>query len=206
MAVADASYWVYNRELQVAGTGGYASGDQDPNFVVKDSNFKGFIGLQEVYAGKRVKSVFLLGTVGKVKRPGTQPEYPLANKDFASSFSGFTNLGFVGAGLTWKPASCAESRFVWNPNIFVYWEPSPGKKYDNVTKTDLSEQASKYLGIELNTFLSYYPFASLKCFAIGSLFLPGTHFKDIKGKPVTPRFSVGNDTAYTVNIGMEFTF
>lgn len=223
MFVSDASYWVYNRELQVAVTGGYASGDQDPNFVVKDGNFKGFIGLQEVYAGKRVKSVFLLGTVGKVKRPGTQPENPLSNKDFASSASGFTNLAFVGSGFTWKPASCAESRFVWNPNIFAYWEPSPGKKFDAVSGKDLPEQASKFLGIEVNTFLSYYPFASLKCFAIGSVFLPGTHFKDIKGKPLTPPQkkalesfqkrpdaalvpNIGNDTAYTINIGMEFAF
>jgi hypothetical protein len=225
MFVADASYWVYNREFQIAGTFGYASGDQDPNFTVKDGDFKGFVGLQEVYAGKRVKSVFLLGTVGKVKRPGTQPENPLANKDFASSASGFTNLGFVGAGCSWMPASCAESKFVWNPNLFVYWEPSPGKKFDALTGKDLPEQASKFLGVEINGFLSYYPFASLKCFAIGSVFLPGTHFKDIRGKPLTPLQkralenyinnpkrdpalipNIGDDTAYTVNIGMEFTF
>ncbi len=225
MFVADASYWVYKREFQVAVTGGYASGDQDPNFVVKDGDFKGFIGLQEVYAGKRVKSVFLLGTVGKVKRPGTQPENPLSNKDFASTASGFTNLAFLGAGFTWKPAACAESRFVWNPNVFAYWEPSPGKKFDAKTGKDLPEMASKFLGIEVNTFLSYYPFASLKCFAIGSVFLPGTHFKDIKGKPLTPGQkralesyiknpdqnpnlipNIGNDTAYTINIGMEFAF
>lgn len=224
MFVGDASYWLFGaKEVQVAVTGGYASGDQDPNFVVQDGNFKGFIGLQEVYAGKRVKSVFLLGTVGKVKRPGTQPENPLANKDFASSTSGFTNLAFFGSGLTWKPASCAATRFVCNPNVFAYWEPSPGNKFDAKTGKDLNEQASKFLGIEVNTFLSYYPFASLKCFAIGSVFLPGKHFKDIKGKPLNAGQkraletfqkrpddalvpNIGNDTAYTINIGMEFTF
>lgn len=225
MFVGDASYWFCNKELQLAATVGYTSGDQDPNFQVKDGDFKGFIGLQEVYAGKRVKSVFVLGTVGKVKRPGQNPEYPLSNKDFASSSSGFTNLGFVGTGLTWKPKSCAESRFVWNPNVLVYWEPSPGRKFDAQIGKDLPEKASKYLGVELNTFLSYYPFASLKCFAIGSLFLPGTHFKDIKGKPLTPAQkrvldayiknpdrdpnlipNIGNDSAYTINIGMEFAF
>jgi hypothetical protein len=225
MFVGDASYWIYNREIQIAGTVGFASGDQDPNLVVGNKDFDGFIGLQEVYAGKRVKSVFLLGTVGKVKRPGTQPENPLANKDLASSTSGFTNLGFVGSGLIWKPASCAATRFVWNPNVLVYWEPSPGKKFDATTGKDLPQRASKFLGTEINTFLSYYPFASLKCFAIGSVFLPGTHFKDIKGKPLTPnqkraldKFinnpkhdldlipNIGDDTAYTINIGMEFTF
>jgi hypothetical protein len=222
MAVADAGYWVYRKVLQVAITGGYASGDQDPNFDVIDGDFKGFIGLQEAYAGKRVKSVFLLGTVGKAKRPGTAPENPLANKDFAASCSGFTNLGFIGSGLTWKPADCV-TRFVLNPNVFAYWEPSPGKKFNAQTGMNSPEDASKFLGIELNTFLSYYPFASLKCFAIGSVFFPGQHFKDIKGKPLDdaqkraldkfkinfdPKSlpNVGDDIAYTINIGMEFAF
>lgn len=221
MAVGDASYWVYRKTLQVAVTGGYASGDQDPNFLVKDGDFKGFIGLQEAYAGKRVKSVFLMGTVGKAKRPGTVPENPLSNKDFASSCSGFTNLGFFGSGLTWKPT--CETRFVFNPNVFTYWEPSPGKKFNPQTGMNSDQDASKFLGVELNAFLSYFPFASMRCFAIGSMFLPGQHFKDIKGKPLDdaqkraldkfknnfdPRSlpNVGDDIAYTINLGMEFSF
>ena len=224
MFVADASYWLYKNEFQIAATGGIASGDQDPNHKVVDGNYKGFIGLQEIYSGKRVKSVFLLGTVGKVKRPGATPENPLANKDFAASASGFTNLAFLGSGFTWKPRSCSDTRFVWNPNIFVYWEMSPGKKFDAFTGQDLPGQASKFLGVELNTFLSYYPLSSLKCFAIGSVFLPGQHFTDIKGKPLDagqkerleqwqrqgadPRLipNSGDNTSYTINIGLEFAF
>ncbi len=224
MIVGDALYWVCKNEFQVALTVGLASGDQDPNFQVKDGTYDGFIGLQEVYAGKRVKSVFLLGTVGKVKRPGAAPENPLANKDFAVTASGFTNLGFVGAGCTWKPASCGDVRLIWNPNIFAYWEDSPGNKFDAFTGTNLPTRASSFLGVELNSFLSYYPFASLKCFAIGSVFFPGKHFTDIKGKPLdkgqkkllarldrqglNPDLipNIGDNTAYTINIGLEFTF
>lgn len=221
MAVADASYWIYRKTLQVAVTGGYASGDQDPNFDVIDGDFKGFIGLQEAYSGKRVKSVFLMGTVGKVKRPGTAPENPTANKDFANCCSGFTNLGFFGSGLTWKPT--CETRFVFNPNFFAYWEPSPGKKFHSQAGINSHEDASKFLGIEFNAFLSYYPFASLKCFGIGSIFLPGQHFNDIKGKPLDEAQkraldklknnfhhkslpNIGDDIAYTINFGMEFAF
>lgn len=223
MIVGDASYWVYPKVLQVAVTAGYASGDQDPNHEVVDGDFEGFIGLQEIYSGKRVKSVFLLGTVGKVRRPGTQPEFPLANKDFASSFNGFSNLAFIGSGLTWKPVSCADSKLVWNPNIFAYWEPSPGQKFDPLTDTNLPTQASKFMGVEINTFLSYYPFASLKCFAIGSVFFPGQHFTDIKGKPANAEErkalaewqknpnpatipNAGDNVAYTINFGLEFAF
>jgi hypothetical protein len=177
-----------------------------------------------VYSGKRVKSVFLLGTVGKVKRPGTAPENPLANRDFAVASSGFTNLAFLGAGCTWKPTWCGERRLVFNPNVFAYWEPSPGNKFNAFTGKEIKQKASSFLGIEVNGFLSYYPIPSLKCFAIGSVFFPGQHFTDIKGKPLDnaqkrllERFdqngpivelipNIGDDTSYTINIGMEFAF
>lgn len=226
MAVADASYWILKNELQVAGTVGYASGDQDPNYDVMDRNFKGFIGLQEVYAGKRVKNVFVLGTVGKVRRPGTQPENPQANKDFATSHNGFTNLIFVGSGLTWKPSSCADTQFICQPNIFAYWEPSPGKKFDALAGVDLPDEASKFMGVELNTFFSYYPVSSIKCYAIGSIFFPGKHFTDVRGKPANKEElklleewrktaaghlldnvpNINDSIAYTINIGFEFAF
>lgn len=230
MLVTDASYWVYKKDVQVAITGGYASGDQDPNFTLIDGNYKGFIGLQEVYAGKRVKSVFLLGTVGKVRRPGTQPELPLGSKDFTTGSSGFTNLGFVGTGVTWKPTSCKETRVVVNPNLIAYWAASPGNKFSPSTGMDTNTPARNYMGSELNLFISYYPFAALKCFAIGSVFLPGGYFTDHKGKPFNAEErrllqiwqatnatgsqelnsknlpNVGDDLAYTINFGLEFAF
>jgi len=223
MVVGDAAYWIYPTEFQVAITAGIASGDRDPNDEVKDGTYDGFIGLQEVYAGKRVKSVFLLGTVGKVKRPGTAPENPLAAHDFATSTSGFTNLILFGSGCTWKPAWCT-TRLVINPNIFAYWEDVPGPKFDPFTAKDLPTQSSPFLGIELNTFISYYPIDSLKCFAIGSVFFPGAHFRDIKGKPLDDAQkrllerldrkglnanlipNIGDNIAYTINFGMEFAF
>lgn len=223
MIVGDASYWLYKKEFQVAFTAGMASGDKDPNNEVKDGTFGGFIGLQEVYAGKRVKSVFLLGTVGKVKRPGATPENGLANRDFAASTTGFTNLRFLGMGSTWKPSSC-DTRFVWNPNLFVYWEDKSGFKYDPLAKKDTSIPANPFLGVEVNSFLSWYPFESLKCFAIGSIFIPGQHFTDIKGKPLDAAQkkalefatkkgtdlkllpNIGDDISYTINVGMEFAF
>ena len=219
MIVADASYWLYKKDFQIAATAGIASGDKDPNNNVVDGTYDGFIGLQEVYSGKRVKSVFLLGTVGKVKRPGTTPEDPLANKDFAASHTGFTNLTFLGAGCTWKPSWC-DTRFVWNPNVLAYWADVPPNKFDAITRKDLPFPASSFMGVELNSFLSYYPFSTLKCFAITSVFFPGQYFTDIKGKPLSsdqkralqkttnPSHipNIGDNVAYTLNIGLEFAF
>lgn len=230
MVVTDASYWVLKDVLQVAVTGCYASGGEDPNHnPLAHEDFNGFVGLQEVYAGKRVKNVFLLGVVGKVRRPGTQPELPLANKDFTSGYSGFTNLAFFGSGVTWNPSSCSDAKLVINPNVFAYWAPYPGKKFDPFTGTNSIETAGKYMGTEFNGFLSYYPIKSLKCFSICSVFFPGQYFTDHRGKPFnaeekkalaawqaanpnpeTARLDTlpngGNDIAYTVNFGFEFTF
>ncbi len=231
MFVADASYWVYKNNVQVAVTGGYASGDQDPNYHHNDHEFNGFIGLQEVYAGKRVKSVFLLGTVGKVRRPGTQPELPYADKDYTSGYSGFTNLAFFGAGTTWKPSFCSsESRVVINPNVFAYWAPHPGHKFNPFTGRNIKGLlAGKYMGTEVNAFLSYYPLESVKCFVIGSVFVPGQFFTDHRGKPFNTDEkkeldawreknpnpekadfgtlpNIRDDIGYTINIGVEFAF
>src|SRR5690606_34082709 len=67
MLVADASYSSKNKNFSVAATVGVASGDDNPNFDRRDGTYDGFISLQEIYSGKRVRSVFLFGGAGKVK-------------------------------------------------------------------------------------------------------------------------------------------
>ena len=58
MCVGDFRFWLCERELMLAFTAGIASGDQIRIQKLLMVDFAGFIGLQEVYAGKRVKSVF----------------------------------------------------------------------------------------------------------------------------------------------------
>ena len=70
MAVVDSSYLFEDVDLKVAAAYGYASGDDNPHTVERDKNYKGFVGLHELYAGKRVPSVFVLDA-RKVKRPLT---------------------------------------------------------------------------------------------------------------------------------------
>ena len=223
MAVTDAAYWVYKKDLQLATTVGFASGDQDPNLEVVDGNFDGFIGLQEIYNGKRVKSVFLLGTVGKVKHPGQEPIADDSPKDFPSSTSGFTNILFWGNGLTWKPSLSCRS-FSINPNFFLYWEPDPGNKFSAKLKKDLNCEARHFLGTEVNTFVSAQLFDNLKLWGIGSVFFPDGHFKDIRGKPLNKDQAaaldrldrtgfdddkvpnMGDDVGFTVNMGIDYTF
>jgi len=223
MFVADGNYFLYKKEFQVATTLGYASGGLDPHSTTMDSLYDGFIGLQEVYMGKRVKSVFLLGTVGKVKRPGSEPIEDNSPRDFSISTSGFTNLLFWGGGFTWKPNTTCRI-FSINPNVFVYWEPFAGNTYSIVQMADTNFPARNFLGTEINTFISAQLFDNLKLWGIGSAFFPDGHFTDIRGKPLNKDQlnalkkltvtgfdddkvpNIGNNAGFTVNIGIDYTF
>jgi len=223
MFVTDALIWLYKKDLQLAATVGIASGDDNPNDETKDGNYTGFIGLQEIYSGKRVKSAFLLSGSGKVKRILSQPSPETSINKFSSTVSRFTNLVFTGAGTTWKPTGW-KKEFNFNTNILAYWQESPSNKFDLKTQKNLDERASTYLGTELNIFSHIYLVKDMKLYIIGSIFFPGTHYKDIKGKPVTADQAkalaaidtstgdftrvpnIGDNSAYTLNIGIDFRF
>jgi len=224
MFVADASWWIVPKKLQMAATVGVASGDDNPNEETKDTNYTGFIPLQEIYAGKRVKSAFLLGGSGKLRRYLNSPVSQQSPNRFSKTVSGFTNLVFVGSGLTYKDIYSNDRRLSVNPNIISYWQEHPVRRYDVVTRQDSSEFASTFLGTELDVFINYYPSNNLRLFFVGSIFCPGKHFDDIRGKPIDAdqdkeldRFdetgynkdllpNIGDDKALTLNIGLEFNF
>ena len=224
MIVGDAAVWLIKDQLRLAVTGGCASGDANPNEINMDGKYSGFIPLQEVYFGKRVPSVFLLGSGGQLNRPLSQPRNNLqAPSRFASAVNGFTNLILGGGGLLWKPET--EDRNVsFNPNIIAFWQHFPGFKFDAMTGKDTNEMASSYLGLELNMFFDYMMFDNTKFFIVSSLFVPGKHFSDIKGRPINadqerrlnrvnrtsitgaPIPNIGDDYAFTFNIGIEVKF
>ncbi len=229
MAIADAAYWFCDRSMRVATMAGVASGDQDPNRDINDpldsnvdGNYKGFIPLQEIYSGNRVKSALLLGNPGKIPRPLTTPRPGLFDI-VPSSDAGFTNLVFTGGSYLWTPKWVCK-RFNVQPNIIAYWQQRATNKFDIKTKMSLPELASRYLGLEINTFFDIELLKDFKLYAVGGAFIPGSHYKDIKGKPlnkdqqrILDRLDVtgvdtdnvpllGTDTAYTINIGLEYRF
>lgn len=223
MFVVDAAYWAFNKDLQFAVATGIATGDENPNNETKDGTYTGFIGLQEIYSGKRVRSAFVLGGAGKLRRPLSAPESEQAPSEFSQTVSGFTNLVFFGTSAKWKPSQF-KREFVCQPNMLAYWQEKPTKKFDARTNSDLDCFASNYLGTELNLFSHYMLFENLKMFLVGSVFFPGSHYRDIRGKPLTRDESalldeldrtgfddsripnLGADTSYTLNVGFEFKF
>jgi hypothetical protein len=213
MFVADAAYSFCDKDLQIAVAAGVTSGDDNPNFETKDGTYNGFIGLQEVYSGKRVRSVFLLGGAGRIKRllstPATKDVQAPSTK--AQAISGFTNLVFCGTSLKWKPKSWEKS-FEINPNVLGLWQER------NIGN------ARTFLGVETGLFINYSLMKDLKLFWVSSLFFPGSHYKDRMGSPVLTEeeraflnssnptgkedriVGLGNNVAYTYNLGLIYTF
>lgn len=235
MFVADAAYNCNpQKTLRVAATAGYASGDKNPNqdFLnpndsAVDGDFKGFIGLQELYSGSRVQSVFLLGGTGKVPRPLAIPVSTAVADRVPSTIIGFTNLKFVGTGVHWYPGDCGRVIGI-RSNMLAYWQADATNAFDRVTGKSFPDiMARNYLGTEFNIFADVdllKDFDTFKLFAVSSVFVPGTHFKDIRGTPLNKdelKLIESNDVtgilddnnpllsdnlAYTLNIGIECRF
>lgn len=223
MLVADAARYFCDHTLAVAATIGYASGDEDPNHVRKDGDYEGFIGLQSLYNGKRVQSAYYLGGASKLMLPLSVPPSQSQPDRFAALTSGFTNLALIGGGVTWKPKNWKKS-FSINPNIIGYWQAFPSNKFDLATKSILACPARSYLGTEINIFIRKELMKNLEIFGIGSVFVPGAHFTDIKGEPLNEAQwrildrldrtgfngdavpGISNDLSYTINLGVEYKF
>lgn len=222
MFIADGSLWVYKHDLQIAAMAGIASGDDNPNLETVDGDYTGFIGLQEVYSGGRVKSAFVLGGAGKLRRPLAEPTSVQSPSRFAQNISRFTDLVVAGAALKWDPRDWQNAILI-HPNIIFYWEDKPINKFDVCAKKELNEKASTFLGVEANVFFHYCPIKSMKFYVVGSLFFPGQHYTDIRGRPLNsaqvaeldrwdetghdqPIPNLGDNVAFTTNVGFEFKF
>ena len=106
----------------------------------------------------------------------------------------------------------------------AYWQEKATKKFDSVTKLSIDEPANKFLGVEVNGFLTLDLAKNLNGFLIVGLFIPGAHFKDIKGRPLSPEHisfleekdktgytgdippTLGTKRAIMLNWGLEYNF
>lgn len=213
MFVADAGYWFCDKNLLWTVAGGVASGDDNPNFETNDGTYTGFIGLQETYSGKRVRSIYLLGGAGKLKRPFSAPtkEQLQAPNTKAQNISGFSNLVFCGTALKWNPKTWSKF-FEVNPNVYSYWQEHA------------TGNARTFLGTEANIFINYSLLKDLKLFWVSSMFFPGSFYADRKDKTILTAEelkyynntnpteeedripNLGNDIGYTFNLGLIYSF
>ncbi|MCL5875139.1 MAG: hypothetical protein M1114_01575 [Candidatus Dependentiae bacterium] len=231
MFVLDAAYWFDRPCLKWAWAVGMATGDLPPNKDLDeindssiDGDYKGFISLQEVYAGTRVRSAFLLGGASRVPRINAFPNPAFPGDRTAAVVTRFTNIAFGGSALWMDYTICGRS-FKINPNILVYGQEHATRVFDRVAQQSFtSRSASRFLGTEINSFLEAILLPDLKLFAVTAIFIPGTHFDDVKGRPITREQQkaldefdrtgalredvpfLDNRTAYYLNLGFEYRF
>jgi hypothetical protein len=226
MFVADAGRWLYEKDLFGAIGFGYASGGRHPHDHTEDEDYYGFVGLQEIYAGNdRLKSAFILGGAGKMKRPTSISASVQAANNYGTEVSGFSNLMFAGASLRWDQ-KCRVKRLKVHSNVLAYWQPHPTRAFDPFAESKKDREmhcnARSYLGLEINVFVDYYPVKNLRSFVIGSLFIPGGHFTDLRGRPLSADQekeldrvvacgskilpNINNHPAFALNGGLEYKF
>src|SRR3990167_1975456 len=190
MFVADGSI-IWSKRVKLSSALQIASGDDNPNKnPINDStesvsdNYTGFIPFQSIYSGKRVLSLFFLGT-GRISRPLDVSPARASKGRLASVDSGFTNLLLLGFGADIDANTywCKNTRI--RPNVLFGWQTHATKKYDINELDSLEEPADKYLGVEFNVFVESELYTNLRLFLVTGFFLPGSHYFDVKGKPFT---------------------
>jgi len=224
MAVWDIMYSGFSG-VKLAATAGVATGGENPNKDMRqcndsneDSEYEGFVSLQEQYAGKLVRSAFLMSGSGKIPRILSFPAQGLYDP-FPEQTSQFTNLLFTGVALYTDVG-----KWSLNPNVISYWQEHPSHLAAVAPQRTADGYASTWLGIEFNLFADVYLDNSIKLYSVSSVFLPGMHYFDLKGIPLnkdqkkfldsatttgptTERVPVlGTNAAFTVNIGIEYKF
>lgn len=203
MLVADGSYRFDSYNMTIASAAGYASGDVNPHSVEKDKNYKGFIGINENYAGTRVTSALTLNA-RKALRPVLSSSLDDSSNVDAKPLidNSFSNIIFAGAGLKWKCNSCRTEIAL---NGLSYWNDVSTNAWDANQSQALARLANSYLGFEVNTIVKYSLTEHLKFEATGALFVPGAFYTDIKGMNLSGQV-MGNNIAPYFSAGMNYSF
>src|SRR5690606_22155375 len=93
---------------------------------------------------------------------------------------------FWGTGATLSTTVC-DRKFRMNPNILMYWQQYPTFAY-NLRELKISDnRARSYMGLELDLFSEVYPVKDLKIYFVTSVFIPGSHYTDVRGLPLNGR-------------------
>lgn len=184
-------------------------GDDLEDSVVLRQTYDGFVPLQSVYSGTRLRHLIMLNS-GVVRFGNQKPWETPANSNVVSSFtgsntiSGFTNLAYIGGSLDWKIAAGKKYDIKVTPNVVHYWSPAS-------PTLPSGETASSSLGTELVLELSALIFDRIKLYTYGGVLFPGQQYTQMKdamsdNDATLNGYRIGDAPAYIVNIGATFSF
>lgn len=234
MIVADMGWWLIKDRLQWLVSGMFASGDENPNNdplleSEQDSRYNGFIGLQEVYSGKRIQSVVYMNGGYSLPRPLSRPLDNINRLQgrTPSPLSGFTNLISFGTGLKINSqANAGKMRWSLKPSMLLFWQDSPSLRArggdlparisrgcscdgscttsialpDGVTMLCGQNLASRFLGTEFNLFADIKFLNNLDGFIVAGMFIPGERYKDLEGLSLE---SIGGGSLTRARLGRK---
>lgn len=199
---ADACYELSDKHI-VGLIAGVASGDDYPHDTYEKSilyrlrsdwnsvrldkphSYLGFQGIQPLYSGNFVRSLYLL-RANKLQRTLSNDNELTANI--------INNLMYTGLGF-WKTKEYNSGTLKWNTNIIGMMQPHSlrfgldpvvGDVYslynyacqENKFK-NFNKQLNTGVGIEINSFLEFFAKNSVKLYGNFGIFLPGSYYKDI---------------------------
>lgn len=227
MGVLDAAYNFKDYNTKLACGIGYASGDKDPDLVQEGKTYKGFVGLNELYSGKRVCSILVLDE-RKLQRPsitGISSDGTRTITDSAADMS-FTDLFFGGASATLTP-NVFGKKWQINPNGILFWKAYQENAPDiaNDGKATMGNlKASTFMGTELNLLTKVELLKDFNLIVNLAVFIPGQYFRDFSGIDVGgkkyakavaddeeqdadfTKFRLAADPAFHANVGLSYKF
>jgi hypothetical protein len=219
MGIIDAAYQFEKCNVKLSTEYGYASGDGNPHKDEVNKNYGAFIGLHELYNGKNVKSILVLG-----ERQVVQPlSIRQGDTGEIGSNTAFSDIHYFGLGANWKPESFKNNKLEVKPNLMLFWKADDSLKneYESLTSR---EKASHFMGTEFNLVGGYELLKDLTLEGAFAVFVPGSYYKDIKGakipskdiysqlpthvqNQVNPKdYRLSDDTAFYTNVSITYKF
>ncbi|MDQ5890400.1 MAG: hypothetical protein QG604_274 [Candidatus Dependentiae bacterium] len=202
MAMIDVSYTFPSKKGTMAAAVGYISGADYPFNREEDQRYSGFVPLRDAnYKGQIVKSYAVLAA-RKIARPSTFSENLLyAPNNYEDS----SNIQYFGFAAAFRPCDNRDELLI-ESNLMCFWEVIPPFKWDKAATRDFgddklngiwsklqtdfhftgyqtTQRASKHLGVEFNTVVTWRPASSIEVRALFATFIPGKLYQDIDGTP-----------------------